>query len=319
MIIRKRHKIISILLAALAGQVLVLQAQALDLRKVEKEIHRLTNEMRAEKGLKPLAPMRELDGLARAHSRNMAENDFFDHVDPDGNSPFDRMKKNLPTLLTMGAAENIAMRSISGAAELALAKGLSQQWRHSPGHYRNIMKPAYLQLGVGVAAKDGDIYATQNFAAGLVMLEQDLPGRIQAGGPVRLSFRYLADFPPDELSVFLNVPDAEARFPTAGGSFYTGGGPLQPVWKEKQRFELNIPTSYGLGVYSLGIGRNGSYYPTPFSFEAVKQLGLGLESGRQAAGRAKLVCLGPGGTGLFRGGRATRFRLSSSSLNRRSP
>lgn len=255
-------------LAALVSQMLVLQALALDTQKVEREIHRLTNAMRAEKGVAPLQPLPELDSLARNHSINMAQNGFFSHSDPEGRSPFDRMEHFLPGLLTMGSAENIAMRGLSGDDELMVALGLVTQWRNSPGHYSNIMNPAYRQLGVGIGTGSGNVYATQNFTSALVMLETDLPKRAALGQSVKLSFRFLGDFPKAQLSVFLTVPDKSARFPTSSGSFYTGGGPLQPVWTDASSFELTIPVKYGAGSYSLGIGSNGSYYSTPYHFEA---------------------------------------------------
>jgi len=248
---------------------LQLPAAALDLNKIASEIHRLTNAMRAEKNLPPLAAMPELDGLARRHSQNMVDQHFFDHVDPAGLSPGGRLKKYLPGLLTTMSAENIAMRSLSGDNEAGLAFKLMDQWRHSPGHYANIMTPGLEQLGAGVAVNAREIYATQSFATALVMLEQAMPAQVAAGRPLQLKFRYLGSFPGQQLTVFVHVPNQTAHFAAGGGSFYTGGGPLQPKWSDNHHFKLSVPTTYGLGTYRLGIGRSGSYYDTPFKFVAV--------------------------------------------------
>lgn len=248
-------------------------AAALDVNRISSEIHRLTNAMRAEKNLPPLAKMPELDALARRHSQNMATQHFFGHVDPAGLSPGGRMQKYLPGLLTTLSAENIAMRTISGDNEASLAFKLMEQWRHSPGHYANIMTPGLEQLGAGVAVSANEIYATQNFATALVMLAQKMPAQVPSGKPLQLKFRYLGSFPREQLTVFVHVPDRSARFAVEGGSFYTGGGPLQPIWSDSRHFSLNVPTRHGLGEYSLGIGRSGSYYNTPFRFQAVAASG----------------------------------------------
>ncbi len=253
-------------IAPLLVPLLTLQAQALDVHQVEREIHRLTNAMRAEKNLAPLTAMTELDGLARKHSENMAQQGFFAHTDLQGLSPSGRMEKYLPGLFTMGSAENIAMRTVSGDAEAAVALALVTQWRHSEGHYRNIMNTSLRQLGVGVGEANGNVYATQNFANSLVMLENTRPEQVKAGAAVSLKFRFLADFPAKELTAFVNVPDKAARFYTKDGSFYTGGGPLEAIWKDPTHFELKVPTTHGKGGYRIGIGQNGAYYQTPFGF-----------------------------------------------------
>lgn len=272
-------------LACLALLNLSLPAAALDADKISSEIHRLTNAMRAEKNLPPLAKMPELDSLARRHSQNMASQHFFDHVDPAGLSPGGRMQKYLPGLLTTLSAENIAMRTVGGDNEASLAFKLIEQWRHSPGHYANIMTPGLEQLGAGIAVSAShEIYATQNFATALVMLEQKMPAQVPSGKPLPLKFRYLGSFPKEQLTVFVHVPDRSARFPVAGGSFYTGGGPLQPSWSDSRHFSLNVPTRFGLGEYSLGIGRSGSYYNTPFRFQAVAASGTRRHSGAFAFG-----------------------------------
>lgn len=262
---------------------LSLPVEALERDSVEKEIHRLTNQLRQEKKLPPLAPLQGLYQIARKHSEAMATQGFFAHTDPQGRGPSDRMKLFLPGLLAMGSGENIAMRSEDGDSEATLALALFTQWKHSPGHYANMVSEGYRHLGVGVAVENGNIYATQNFAKGLVQLQSGPPAKVKSGPAVTMKFEFLADFPPAEVSVFVHVPDAKARFYTSGGSFYTGGGPIAPVWRDKTHFEISLPTDKGLGAYTLGIGQKGSYYDTPFGFEAVASLSWGTGRGLYAA------------------------------------
>lgn len=270
--------------ATLCWSMSLMPAAALDLDSVENEIHRLTNQLRQEKHVPPLAPLKGLYEVSRKHSQAMAEQGFFAHTDPQGRGPSDRLKLFLPGLLTMGSGENIAMRSLGQDDEAEVALGLFTQWKHSPGHYANMVSESYRHLGVGVALKNGDVYATQNFAKGLVQLQSGPPAKVKSGPPVKMKFEFLADFPPAEVSVFVHVPDESARFYTTGGAFYTGGGPISPVWLDKTHFEITLPTDKGLGAYTLGIGQKGSYYDTPFGFESVASLswetGCGLYAAR---------------------------------------
>ncbi|MFC2947698.1 CAP domain-containing protein [Virgibacillus sediminis] len=105
------------------------------------EITDLVNEKRTEEGLAPLTPDTDMDNLALIKAKDMADNDYFDHVSPTLGTPFD--------LLTAGgieytsAGENIA-------AGRTIAEEVMERWMNSPGHRQNIMNPAYTHIGVGV-------------------------------------------------------------------------------------------------------------------------------------------------------------------------
>jgi uncharacterized protein YkwD len=57
----------------------------------EAELVERTNAKRAEYGLGPLRRNGTLDALARGQSVHMYEHDFFDHVNPEGDSAGDRL------------------------------------------------------------------------------------------------------------------------------------------------------------------------------------------------------------------------------------
>lgn len=124
---------------------------------LEKRVLELTNEQREKLGLNPLAWNEDLAETARSHSRDMVERDFFAHNNPDGETPFDRMKA--AGINYRSAAENIAAGQAT--PELAVI-----EWMNSDGHRKNILNPDLKELGVGLArgGKYG-IYWTQNFAA----------------------------------------------------------------------------------------------------------------------------------------------------------
>jgi len=103
----------------------------------------------------PAPPVGLAPGLicaARVHSLDMAVRGFFDHTNPDGESPFDRMGYAGYSYITAG--ENIARGQNSAAAVM-------DAWMNSPGHCRNIMSPDFAELGVG--AISGSFHWTQVF------------------------------------------------------------------------------------------------------------------------------------------------------------
>jgi uncharacterized protein YkwD len=107
----------------------------------------------------PLTSNSMLRTSARRHSQDMATRGFFDHQNPDGQSPSDRMRA--AGYLGAGySGENIA-------AGRDTATGTVQQWMDSPGHCSNIMNPAFQLIGVGYAygaSAKYKHYWTQNFA-----------------------------------------------------------------------------------------------------------------------------------------------------------
>ena len=101
----------------------------------------LMNDHRATVGCEPLVWVSEVAAVAQAHSVDMVERDFFDHTNPDGLSPFDRMEA-AGVQLSRGA-ENIAWGY--GTADAVL-----QGWLDSPGHRTNIENCALTEHGVGL-------------------------------------------------------------------------------------------------------------------------------------------------------------------------
>lgn len=110
----------------------------------------------------PLVMHQLLREAARLHSEDMGNRGFFDHVNPDGLDPFDRMAATgFQGPYPWG--ENIAAGYPT--AEAAVAGWMSSE----TGHCANIMEPAYGVIGVGYAVVPGSQmthYWTQNFAGG---------------------------------------------------------------------------------------------------------------------------------------------------------
>jgi len=93
--------------------------------------------------------------VARGHSSDMCERDYFDHTSLDGRSPFDRMRDGGVRFSTAG--ENIAWGQRSAAE-------VHRSWMNSSGHRRNILGSGYGRIGVGLEECGGRMYWTQIFA-----------------------------------------------------------------------------------------------------------------------------------------------------------
>lgn len=120
----------------------------------EKQVWDLTNAVRVRSGKKPLQWNDKIAGTARKHSVDMSKRNFFAHSNPDGKSPFDRMKAD--QIKYMKAGENIA----AGQPSAIYAH---EGWMNSKGHRENILGD-YTQLGVGVTfGGKMETYFTQNF------------------------------------------------------------------------------------------------------------------------------------------------------------
>ncbi|HJX73448.1 MAG TPA: CAP domain-containing protein [Candidatus Deferrimicrobiaceae bacterium] len=94
----------------------------------------------------PAAPAVEWnDNLAMAaylHSSDMAINEFFSHTGSDGTSPGDRITREEYDWRTYG--ENIAVN-------YPTVSTVMQGWLDSDGHCRNIMNPAFEEIGAAYA------------------------------------------------------------------------------------------------------------------------------------------------------------------------
>ncbi len=114
---------------------------------------RLVNAERAKVGCSPVTADSALASLATAFSDDMADRGFFDHTDPDGDTPWDRAQA--AGISNLGG-ENIAR----GQAD---AEAVMQAWMNSPGHKANILNCDFKTLGVGVHLGPGGPWWTQNF------------------------------------------------------------------------------------------------------------------------------------------------------------
>jgi uncharacterized protein YkwD len=121
----------------------------------EYQLFDLTNASRIQHGLGILGWDEDVKVTARDHSKDMAVNNYFDHTNLEGQSPFDRMQED--NILFSIAGENLAYGQVSS---IFAHEGLM----NSLGHRKNILKPEYEFLGVGLAFNEkSQPYFTENF------------------------------------------------------------------------------------------------------------------------------------------------------------
>jgi uncharacterized protein YkwD len=127
------------------------------LHELELDAAAKVNERRQAEGLPPLEPSETLAAVARAYSCRMGEEEFFDHVSPDGDSVADRVEAAGVRYLAVG--ENLAfIRGTHDPVDIIV-----DGWMESPGHRANIVNDAYTHQGMGICLVGETYYFTQVF------------------------------------------------------------------------------------------------------------------------------------------------------------
>ena len=101
----------------------------------------LMNQTRTKMGLRPLKTSRLLGEVARAHSREMRDGNFFSHTNPAGMGSKERLERAGFAWKAFG--ENIGCGQDSPEKILLT-------WMNSAGHRETILDPAYTEVGIGL-------------------------------------------------------------------------------------------------------------------------------------------------------------------------
>jgi uncharacterized protein YkwD len=103
----------------------------------------------------PLTWNDDLEFAARGHALDMSERNYFSHTSKDGRSMSDRVIDagyNYKGYKTFAVGENIAQGQMS-------ISEVMNGWLHSEGHCRNLMNPAFKEVGIA----EIDHYWVQDF------------------------------------------------------------------------------------------------------------------------------------------------------------
>lgn len=120
-------------------------------------------------GAKPLALDSELMGIARRHSEDMAQKNYFAHASPQGVTSASLIMdedQDFQGLLGENlAAQHFALQE--GVDVETFARRFVQIWLASPAHKDNLAFAAYDRSAVGAAVGGDTIYVTELFATDL--------------------------------------------------------------------------------------------------------------------------------------------------------
>jgi len=129
---------------ALALFVLAMALPMATVARAANEIQDLVeriNDHRAALGRPTLKWDERLAALALRHSTDMVRRDFFDHINPDGDDPFDRMDH--AGIRFSRAGENLAWGQATGAQ-------VFEGWMNSGGHRHNLENRDFTRIGIGL-------------------------------------------------------------------------------------------------------------------------------------------------------------------------
>lgn len=225
--------------------------------EIAKLVFEYTNRERVKRGLAAFLHHTTLEGTGRYHARNMAQRNFFSHVDPDGLDPSGRFRKLYPGIIA-GIGENIVYHH--GETPEIVAQNMVRAWMESPSHRKAILAGGYTHLGVGVAIGEY-VYGVQMFGELVAELVTPVEEPIPAGTTdVVLWFRYLGLRAPELLSTALKLPDPKAKYQIDESRYSIGSAPLTPVWKG-DRYYVSFDVVMGEGEYSILAGYGRRFFP----------------------------------------------------------
>jgi uncharacterized protein YkwD len=138
------------------------------------------NHEREKNGLHKLEWNDKIADVARRHSLDMALNDYFDHLNLEGNNVFDRMEieglnynivgENIykvsvinETKITYFANEELSRRNTYKEAQ-NMVEEVVVGWMKSRDHNTNLLNNEFQTSGIGIVKDEHWYFVTQNFA-----------------------------------------------------------------------------------------------------------------------------------------------------------
>jgi len=120
----------------------------------ERQIFNAANDARRAQGLMRLKWNEPLARAARQHADVMARQNALSHQFP--NEPALSARASRAGLYFISIAENVAQGPD--------ADNISDQWVRSPEHRQNLLDPEMNVIGIGIAERDGELFAVEDLA-----------------------------------------------------------------------------------------------------------------------------------------------------------
>lgn len=136
------------------------------LSQLQSELLNEINKSRSKYGLPPVTLSAELNNLSQQHSDDMAENNFFSHINLGGMTPDAR---RLGAGIKTPVGENIAKDTSILFAHFGLMR--------SAAHRSNILNPDWERVGIGISLKDNYLIITEEFSS-TELTNQDISTKV---------------------------------------------------------------------------------------------------------------------------------------------
>lgn len=120
----------------------------------------LLNQLRTEKGLSPVQTDPLLTEAALVRAEESAEN--FSHTRPDGRDAFTIFNDGIDYNYRY-VGENLG-KATYALPDQEMADLIFNGWVESPGHYENMVRPEFEEIGIGLYYDSEFLYAAQIFA-----------------------------------------------------------------------------------------------------------------------------------------------------------
>jgi len=140
------------------------------IEEIQKQIHYQTNTQREKNGVAKLIYNEDLEEIAKSHSKDMFERNYFYYETPEGCDPFCRYQKinfTCPPDSKIQSAENIYKWIFYASTLLQspeqIGKETVKSWMSSTLHKENILSSLSTYEGIGVIITLNEVYITQDF------------------------------------------------------------------------------------------------------------------------------------------------------------
>lgn len=140
------------------------ETDEIDVAVVEKRMLELLNDLRSEVGVAPVSSNDQLKKAANIRAIETEES--FSHTRPDGKATFTVLEEAEVNYSYRLAGENLAMGTYY-LAEKEMAEWLFKGLKDSPGHYENMIKKDFEEVGIGVHYDGTNLYIVQIFGTPL--------------------------------------------------------------------------------------------------------------------------------------------------------
>ena len=136
------------------------ETSTIDYVAIEDHILELLNDLRQEKNLNALKPNEQLKKASRQRAKETKES--FAHTRPDEREMATIFEEPEYEYVYQLVGENIGMATYY-LDEEGMAELMFDGWKNSPGHYENMVRENFEEIGIGVYYDGETLYAAQLF------------------------------------------------------------------------------------------------------------------------------------------------------------